>query len=198
MARKDKDVSVQLTEAAVREANRKVSLRERARHIRMRDKIEFEEENPRDHVYETVNPVTGETTPHRVPLRAFRLDKAGHEVLDPVPVAPPVTTRPLSTFEQIKLFNQQQSMMDDWPDASLEDEDNFEIPDDPVEINTQWEMNFEVAPVSEVFRRAREVVQERKRAQKPDSDPSRAPQAPGSTLDGPKPTTGSKPPSDPV
>lgn len=150
-------------------------------HGRVREAIENREENPRDIVAERINPETGEVTHHRIPLRLIHLNDRGHEVLDPVPVAPPVSHAPMSTFDQIREYNRRMDLERSWPDATLEDEDNFDIPDDPVDQNTQWEHSFEVASVEEIFKRARHILRERKKA--PPSPPEAAPPS-----DGPPPT----------
>lgn len=169
----------QAIEKSVAQTDRMLEARAAYLHNRKREEIEFREENPRDIVALMPNS-DGEIVGRRVPLRALYLDENGHEVLDDVPVAPPVTRRPLSTFEQIQLYNERQRKLQDWPDATLEEEDNFDIPDDPMDPSSQWEETFEVASIDEVFRRARQIVADRKKAAqeeapKPPSDGPRTP-----------------------
>lgn len=191
-------ITEKLAQRNLRIYNERMRARNEYLHGRTREAIEFDEEHPRDVVAERVDK-DGVVTHHRVPLRAFYLDERGREVLDPVPVAPPVTQRPLTIFEQLREHNRRKQFdsmadMENWPEANLADEDNFDIPDDPIDPSSQWEETFEVASIAEVTQRARAILAERRAA----AAASRASQTPDPALDAPKPPKGSKPPSDPV
>lgn len=90
-----------------------------------------------------------------------RHDKDGAEVLNPVPMQPPLGYKPqLSLAEQIRQQVRAMSAMNQMEPETEEEADDFEIADDPV-IQSRWE-NDMVPSIKETRARLRELeAQER-------------------------------------
>lgn len=83
-----------------------------------------------------------------VQVRAV-LDKAGNEVGDPVPMAPPLhMTRPLSLSEQIKQMVRRElsEVAHNQGFETFEESDDFDIDDDPLDPQTPYEAVFDPPP----------------------------------------------------
>lgn len=128
--------------------------------------------------------------------RYARLDERGKEVPDPTPIAPPVGYKRQPTLvEQIRAMVRSERLAAEVSEAgyeTFEEADDFDVPDDPVDPSTPYEVGFEPpVPIAELRRR-------QAAAEAPESPPENsatprpgAPEAPASGggeagLDGPK------------
>lgn len=95
------------------------------------------------------------------------LDEHGREILDPVPMAPPLGySRQPSLVELVRDMVRGEHLRR----AALEDDkddfetfDNFEIPDDPGDPHSRWENDFD-PPVKELLKEGDKSLSEKSRA----------------------------------
>lgn len=76
----------------------------------------------------------------------MKYNERGHEILDPTPVEMPVRFhRPPTLQEQIKAFVQRElsTVAEAQGVETFEDADDFDVPDDPIDPTTPWELNYE-------------------------------------------------------
>lgn len=150
---------------------------------------------------EHMDPITGEletlVPEARRRIRDIFIDDLGREIPDPRPMAPPVGyTKAPSMIEIVRQQIQREMALyaSDREPESLEESDDFDIPDDPADPNTPWENDFD-PPWSEV----RQAIEEDRAARSaastsPPPNSSSAPEArpqpqpPGPPSAGPSPT----------
>lgn len=138
-----------------------------------------------DKATEHVDPITGEVSdlekPVRYRIRDQFLDDRGREIPDPRPLQPPVGYKKQpSMFEMIReaVTREHALYAANREPESLEESDDFDIPDDPVDPHSPWENDFD-PPWSEV-RQAIEDDRKQKAAaaaqpQKEPAEPARPP-----------------------
>lgn len=125
---------------------------------------------------ETEKPSTQPLDASTVGLDAgdLHLDEYGREILDPVPMAPPVGyQRQPSLVELVRDMVRsehlrQAAMATDKDD--FETFDNFDIPDDPQDPHSPWENEFD-PPIAELVREGDKAL----KAKTPPSQPKGAP-----------------------
>lgn len=82
--------------------------------------------------------------------KAKRLNEKGREILDPTPMAPPVGyKRQPSLSEQIREMVRSERLAMEAASAgfeTLEEADDFDIPDDPIDPRTPYEAHFDPLP----------------------------------------------------
>lgn len=85
---------------------------------------------------------------------------------DPVPVAPPVGYKRVpSMVETIREMVRSERLAAEaaaMGHETFEEADDLDIPDDPPDLHSQWENEFD-PPVAEVVKAGKEVVEERER-----------------------------------
>lgn len=119
-----------------------------------------------------------------------RLDKYGREVLDPVPVAPPIGYQKQPTMVEVirQMVRQQTAIFaQDQELETFEDADDFDTHDDD-DFHSQYEEVFEPTPTQELQRR---------RAEARDRDPDENEPMPLKTENAPQAKPGEAPKTDP-
>lgn len=83
-----------------------------------------------------------------------KLDKNGHEIVDPKPMALPVGfKRPETLAEQVARLVRSQHLADAVAAAgyeTFEEADDFDIPDDPIDPSTPYEHDFDHAAIAAI------------------------------------------------
>lgn len=101
-----------------------------------------------------------------VPLRA-KLDEHGHEIVSNVPMAPPVGyKKEPSVSDRIREMVKSEMLRREVEAAgleTLEEADDFEIPDDPVDPSTPFEAHFDPTPEVERLTEEEWEAREKKR-----------------------------------
>ena len=115
------------------------------------------------------------------------LNPDGTPILDPTPIAPPIgykkqpsmveIVRDMVRGEQLKALAEANNL------ETFEEADDFDIEDDPVQLRSQWENDFEPS-VQELVEAGRESLAKRSA---PDSPPSPQATPPVAPPDGPSP-----------
>lgn len=118
----------------------------------------------------------------------------GQPVLDPRPLAPPIGYKSAPSMVQIVRDMVQSERLAQEAAAAgfetMEEADDFEIGDDPDQLRSQWENEFD-PPIREIVQEGRKIVAEREAAEskKPPTDvrkPAKPPKA-DPPSDGPDP-----------
>lgn len=97
----------------------------------------------------------------RDPRRFPSIDRHGHEIIDPVPLAPPVGHKrevPLHVQIRDMVNRERQRAKEAEEFETFEESDDFDVGDD-YDPSSPFEHDFDVAPVSELRRRALEDLQ---------------------------------------
>lgn len=126
-------------------------------------------------------------------LLAKGLNPDGTPILDPTPIAPPIGYKKQPSMVEIVRDMVRSEKLKAEAEAagfeSFEEADDFDIPDDPVQLRSPWENDFDPS-VEELMSAGREALAKRS---PPDSPPSPQATPPVPPPDGPPPGDNKKP-----
>lgn len=133
---------------------------------------------------EWTDPTTGQVW--QLNPKGHRLDEKGREIPDSTPIAPPIgLLKPPTITEQIRSMIRSEKFHDHFNQGheTFEEADDFDIPDDDVQFDTDYEAEFE--PVrelqarKEIEEKEREIVKDtEKKAARPKPPPEPKPREP--------------------
>lgn len=118
-------------------------------------------------------------------LLAKGLNPDGTPILDPTPMAPPIGYKKQPSMVEIVRDmvrgERLRQAAEEMGAESFEEADDFDIPDDPVQLRSQWENDFEPS-VQELLEAGREALAAKS---PPDSPPAATPKPSNPPSDGP-------------